>query len=348
VRRGSVVQLVLLGMLFGAGAAAVALLVPWLPDSASKQADRIDFVFWFVTVICIAIFALVAAVIVYSLVKFRAGPEDDSDGPPIHGHTGLEIAWTAVPAALVTAISIVSAVVLAQNGHFPSASASAQRDPTKSLVVDVAAQQFSWLFKYPGYGNATSSTLRLPLRTPVQLRLRSLDVIHSFWVPEFGQKQDAVPGLTTKLVITPTRLGTFPVICTELCGLGHALMRSEAIVMSTQGFSAWAKQQQGGGQTGGTGGGGPSGKQLFASNGCDGCHTFKPANATGKVGPDLDNLPEEAKRAGQPLEQFIRESIVKPDAYVEPGYPKGVMPGTFASLPASQIDALVKFLEGAK
>jgi cytochrome c oxidase subunit II len=336
-------------MLFGAGAAAVALLVPWLPDSASKQADRIDFVFWFVTVICIAIFALVAAVIVYSLVKFRAGPEDDSDGPPIHGHTGLEIAWTAVPAALVTAISIVSAVVLAQNGHFPSASASAQqRDPTKSLVVDVAAQQFSWLFKYPGYGNATSSTLRLPLRTPVQLRLRSLDVIHSFWVPEFGQKQDAVPGLTTKLVITPTRLGTFPVICTELCGLGHALMRSEAIVMSTQGFSAWAKQQQGGGQTGGTGGGGPSGKQLFASNGCDGCHTFKPANATGKVGPDLDNLPEEAKRAGQPLEQFIRESIVKPDAYVEPGYPKGVMPGTFASLPASQIDALVKFLEGAK
>jgi cytochrome c oxidase subunit II len=348
VRRGSVVQLVLLGMLFGAGAAAVALLVPWLPDSASKQADRIDFVFWFVTVICIAIFALVAAVIVYSLVKFRAGPEDDSDGPPIHGHTGLEIAWTAVPAALVTAISIVSAVVLAQNGHFPSASASAQRDPTKSLVVDVTAQQFAWLFKYPGYGNATSSTLRLPLRTPVQLRLRALDVIHSFWVPEFGQKQDAVPGLTTKLVITPTRLGTFPVICTELCGLGHALMRSEAIVMSTQGFSAWAKQQQAGGQTGGTGGGGPSGKQLFASNGCDGCHTFKPANATGKVGPDLDNLPEEAKRAGQPLEQFIRESIVKPDAYVEPGYPKGVMPGTFASLPASQIDALVKFLEGAK
>jgi cytochrome c oxidase subunit 2 len=348
VRRGSVVQLVLLGMLFGAGAAAVALLVPWLPDSASKQADRIDFVFWFVTVICIAIFALVAAVIVYSLVKFRAGPEDDSDGPPIHGHTGLEIAWTAVPAALVTAIAIVSAVVLAQNGRFPSASASGQRDPMKSLVVDVTAQQFAWLFKYPGYGNATSSTLRLPLRTPVQLRLRALDVIHSFWVPEFGQKQDAVPGLTTKLVITPTRPGTFPVICTELCGLGHALMRSEAIVMSTKKFSAWAKQQQGGGQTGGTGGGGPSGKQLFASNGCDGCHTFKPANATGKVGPDLDKLPEEARGAGQPLEQFIRESIVKPDAYIAPGYPKGVMPGTFASLPASQIDALVKFLEGAK
>jgi cytochrome c oxidase subunit II len=348
VRRGSIVQLVLLGMLFGAGAAAVALLIPWLPDSASKQADRIDFVFWFVTVICIAIFALVAAVIVYSLLKFRAGPEDDSDGPPVHGHTGLEIAWTAVPAALVTAISIVSAVVLAQNGHLPSASASGgQRDPMKPLLVDVTAQQFAWLFEYPGFGKATSSTLRLPLRTPVQLTLHSLDVIHSFWVPEFGQKQDAVPGLEPKLVITPTRLGTFPVICTELCGLGHALMRSEAIVMTTEKFSAWAKQQQqGGGQAGGAGGGGPSGKQLFASNGCDGCHTFKPAGASGTVGPDLDKLTELARRAGQPLEQFIRESIVKPDAYVEPGYPKGVMPGTFASLPSSQIDALVKFLEG--
>jgi cytochrome c oxidase subunit 2 len=345
VRRGSVVQLVLLGTLFGGGAAAVALLIPWMPDPASKQADRIDFVFWFVTVISIAIFALVAAVIVYALLKFRAPPDDDTDGPPVHGHTGLEIVWTAVPAALVTAIAIVSAIVLAENGRFPSASASGQRDPAKSLVVDVTAQQFAWLFTYPGFGKATSSTLRLPLRTPVQLRLRAKDVIHSFWVPEFGQKQDAVPGLTTKLVITPTRLGTFPVICTELCGLGHALMRSEAIVMTTQKFSAWAKQQQGGA----TAATGPSAKQLFVSNGCDACHTFKPANATGKVGPDLDKLPEEARRAGQPLEQFIRESIVDPNAYVEPGYPKGVMPATFSSLPKQQLGALVQFLaKGSK
>ena len=124
MRRGSIVQLVVLGMLFGAGAAAVALLIPWLPDPASKQADRIDFVFWFVTAICIAIFALVAAVIVYAVFNFRARPDDDEDGPPTHGNTGLEIVWTAVPAALVPAISIVSAVVLTQNEHLPSASAS--------------------------------------------------------------------------------------------------------------------------------------------------------------------------------------------------------------------------------
>ncbi len=350
MRRGSVVQLILLGILFGAAAAAVALLVPWLPDPASKQADRIDFVFWFVTVICIAIFALVAAVIVYALLKFRARPDDDTDGPPIHGHTGLEIVWTAVPAVLVTAISIVSAVVLARNEHLPSASAAAgQRDPLKPLVVRVTAQQFAWLFEYPGFGKVTSSTLRLPLHTPVQLKLFALDVIHSFWVPEFGQKQDAVPGLETHLVITPKRLGTFPVICTELCGLGHALMRSQAIVMTTQKFRAWAKQQQGGATGGAGGAAGPSGKQLFVSNGCDACHTFKPANAKGTVGPDLDKLHQLAQRAGKPLEQFIRESIVDPNAYVAPGYPKNVMPGTFGSLPKQQLDALVQFLaKGSK
>ena len=92
MRRGSIVQLVAIGAVCGAAAAAVALFIPWLPDPASKQAERIDFVFWFVTAISIAIFALVAAVIIYSLIKFRARPDEDADGPPIHGHTGLEIA----------------------------------------------------------------------------------------------------------------------------------------------------------------------------------------------------------------------------------------------------------------
>jgi cytochrome c oxidase subunit 2 len=328
---------------FGAVATAVALFITWLPRPASEQADRIDFVFWFVTAICIAIFALVAAVIVYAVFNFRAGPDDDSDGPPVHGHTGLEIVWTAVPAVLVTAIAVVSAVALGRNEHVPRAAAGST-DPLKPLVVDVTAQQFAWLFKYPGYNDATSSTLRLPVHTTVQLRLRALDVIHSFWVPEFGQKEDAVPGLVTKLVITPKRLGTFPVICTELCGLGHALMRSEAQVMTATKFKHWAGSQCAGG--GGGGGGGPSAKALFVSNGCNGCHTFKPAGANGTVGADLDKLAEEARRAGKPLEEFIRESIVNPNAYVEPGYQKGVMPGTYSSLPKAQLDALVQFLVG--
>ncbi|MGB2874532.1 MAG: cytochrome c oxidase subunit II [Gaiellaceae bacterium] len=340
MRRGSVAQLVAIGAVCGAGAAAVALLIPWLPHAASRQAGRIDFVFWFVTAISIAIFSLVAAVILYSLVKFRVRPDDDSDGPPIHGHTGLEIAWTAVPAALVTSISIVSAVVLAKNDQLPHASAAAAADPLRPLVVDVTAQQFFWTFKYPAFHNVASSTLKLPLNAPVKLRITSVDVTHSFWVPEFGQKQDAVPGSVNNLAITPDRVGTFPVVCTELCGLGHALMRSRAEVMSSKSFLSWAKGQQ-------KKVGGPastSGKAVFANNGCSTCHTFKPAGASGKIGPDLDKLPAEAQRAGQPLEQFIRQSIVDPNAYVEPGFPKGLMPTIFANLPKAQLDALVAYL----
>ena len=113
MRRGSIVRITIYGVLAGILASLVAVLVPWLPTSASEEMDRIEFTFWFTTVICIGVFAVVAAAIVYSVLKFRVQPEDDSDGPPIHGHTGLEIVWTAIPAVLVTAISIVSAVVLA-------------------------------------------------------------------------------------------------------------------------------------------------------------------------------------------------------------------------------------------
>jgi cytochrome c oxidase subunit 2 len=345
VRRGSVAQLVAIGIVCGGGAALVAIFIPWLPDPASRQAGRIDFVFWFVTVICIAIFALVAAVIIYAVFKFRAGPDEDLDGPPIHGHTGLEVVWTAVPAALVTAISIVSAIVLAKNDHVPRASAAGRADPLKPLVVDVTAQQFAWSFQYPGFNKLTSATLKLPLRAPVELRITSLDVTHSFWVPEFGQKQDAVPGSVNKLIITPDKNGTYPVICTELCGLGHAVMRSRAEVMPAQQFLSWAKGQQK--KLGGPAG--TSGKAVFTANACDSCHTFTPAGANKKIGPDLDNLRQEAQRAGKPLEQFIRQSIVDPTAYVEPGYPNGIMPQTFSSLPKAQLDALVTYLaQGAK
>ncbi len=105
MRRGAIVRLVTIGLLAAAVATAVALLIPWLPAQESKEAERIDFVFWFVIAICIAVFAVVAAVTVYSVVKFRARPDDDSDGPPIHGHTGIEIAWTAIPTVLVTVIA---------------------------------------------------------------------------------------------------------------------------------------------------------------------------------------------------------------------------------------------------
>ena len=328
MRRGSLFQLIVIGVLIGGAVSAVALLIPWLPPSASVERGRIDLVFWIVTAICIAIFAIVFAVSIFSYMRFRARPDDDSDGPPIHGHTGLEIAWTAVPTVLVVVIAVVSAVALAKNDNIPA----------DHMTVEVTAQQFAWSFKYPGGGDVTTTELRLPLNRSTELELRALDVIHSFWVPQFGQKQDAVPGITTHLKITPDKLGTFPVICTELCGLGHALMRSRAIVMEPAAFQKWLAEAKKG--ISGPG----AGLAVFNNNGCGGCHTFEPANSTGTVGPDLDDLAASAKKAGKPLEPFVRESIVNPDGYVTPGYAPNIMPKTFGSLPKSQLDALVEYL----
>jgi cytochrome c oxidase subunit II len=230
LRRGSIVQLILFAIVASAAGLTLALVPGWLPDSASDEAGRIDFIFWFVTAICVFIFAIVAAVLIYAVFKFRAQPDDDSDGPPIHGHTGLEILWTAIPTVLVTAIAIVSAIVLAKND-------AAGANPLK---VDVFAQQFFWSYSYPGYSNKKSTILRLPVDRSVVLTMHAKDVIHSFWVPEFRQKQDLVPGIHPTVHITPNKLGTYPVVCTELCGLGHALMRSRVVVMKPDAFERWA------------------------------------------------------------------------------------------------------------
>ncbi|MDE3026685.1 MAG: cytochrome c oxidase subunit II, partial [Acidobacteriota bacterium] len=318
MRRGSVSALVGIGVVAGGIAAAVALLLPWLPTPASREAGRIDFVFWFVIGICIFIFSIVVAALLYSIVRFRAAPGDDSDGKPIHGHTGLEIAWTLVPTLLVTAIGIVSAVVLAQNDALGK----------DVLHVDVTAQQFAWTFSYPDEGGVTSSVLRLPKGRSVLLSLHSKDVIHAFWVPDFSQKQDIVPGLTTTLHITPTRLGTFPVVCTELCGLGHALMRSEAIVMDPGAFDAWVK-----GQAQATTSANPAtaGKAVFQDNGCGSCHTLTAAGASGTVGPNLDKLATYAAQFHQAPASFALTQITHPDTFRQPGYPQNVMPRTFGS-----------------
>jgi len=147
----------------------------------------------------------------------------------------------------------VSAVALAENGKLKD----------DRVVVEITARQFAWTFAYPPADAASkpkdeqlcklppeepncpvSGTLRLPAGRQVELRLRALDVIHSFWVPEFRQKQDAVPGIVTRVAVTPTNPADGTVICTELCGLGHALMRAPLIVMKEDAFDSWRSEQE--------------------------------------------------------------------------------------------------------
>ena len=334
MRRGSILQLVLIGLIAGAIATVVAVAVPWLPDPASKQAERIDFVYWFATVISLVIFAVVCAVMIYAMINFRAKPGDWSDGPPVHGNTTIEIIWTIIPAILVTAISIVSAIVLAQNGHAG----------TNPLIVKVQGEQFAWQFTYPN--GKTYPILRLPIDRGVRLEITSRDV-HPF-VLGAGVRAEAGrrprPGQHARDHAQPPR---------PLPGHLHRALRPRALVDAqlvvrpdegrlrevVQASSPVTAPSP-------TGGAGVSaGALIFTSNGCSACHTFTPIPAaTGKVGPDLDDLTAAAKKAGQPLEDYIRQSIIDPNAYITPGYQPGVMPTTYnhTIVPHTNIEVLAQ------
>ena len=320
LRRGAIVALISIAFVVAAITTGIAYFVDWLPEQASEERQGIDLVFWVTVGICIFFFAVVAAVSIYSGMKFRVRPDDESDGAPIHGHTGLEIVWTAVPTICVTIIAVLSAVVLAQND-----------DPKGvPLRVEVLAQQYAWQFTYPEQGGIKATSLYLPIDRSTKLILRARDVLHSFWVPEFGQKQDAVPGIVTTLVITPTKTGEYRLLCTELCGLGHALMRTRAIVLSQADFEAWTQNQaQGGGGTTTGGGGEIDAKGIFTSN-CAACHTLSKAGTSGKVGPNLDELSLEPAD----VEEQIRKG-------------GGGMPPFENQLSDAEIKALVQYLTGS-
>jgi cytochrome c oxidase subunit 2 len=232
--------MVAFGVVAAAIGIAVGLSINWFPTDASTQASNIRTFYDVMIIVSVPIFVLVATVILYSVWKFRMRPGQElQDGPPIHGNTRLEVVWTAVPAFLILGLCTYAFTVLQSN----------EKNHPGAMVVNVTARQFAFEFSYPRSAGpqVVSADLYLPNDQPVLFKLRSLDVIHSFFVPQFSEKIDAVPGITTTLRVTPTRIGTYPVECTELCGAGHSLMRSAVHVLSPPAFRAWLSSQTPGG-----------------------------------------------------------------------------------------------------
>ena len=330
MRKSLIIQLLAIAVVIGVLAFVVGFWIDWLPPLASEEGGRIDDLYVVVSAICLVIFAIVASVSLYALVKFRARPDDDEDGKPIHGNTVLELFWTAIPTVLVTAIARVLERRAGEERGLPN----------PHRTIDVTAEQFAWSFGYPEANLDLVPELYVPLGETIELELTAKDVIHSFWVPEWRVKQDAVPGTSQHIIVTPTKTGRFPIICTELCGIGHSTMRNWVNVLPPDEFEQWLKDQQAqGGGDGGGGGGEADGKALFTEQGCVGCHALADAGSTAEVGPNLDMvLPGQS-------EEFVRESIVDPDAQIAEGYQPGVMPSNFGdTLSDEQLDALVKYL----
>jgi len=313
--------MVVIGVVVTAIAIPLALIIPWFPANGSIQAGNVRTLYTVLLIATVPIFVLVETVVLFSVWKFRMRPgQEEMDGPPIHGNTRLEVVWTAVPAILIVSLCTYAYTVLRSNEN------SKQGERT----VNVTTRQFAFEFSYPisPGKQVVSPVLYLAKDQPVVFKLRSLDVIHSFFVPSFSEKLDAVPGIVTTLRVTPNALGVFPVECTELCGAGHSLMRSSVHVVSEAAFASWLRSQPINGPppvgtpppnvinavpgyavvpgASSSSSAAPStssssssssasstsaeaGKAVFTGQaGCSGCHTLAAAGATGTVGPDLD------------------------------------------------------------
>jgi cytochrome c oxidase subunit 2 len=248
-----------IGLIASAIGIAIALAIDWFPVNAAKSTKQIDTLWDVLLIVSVPVFVLVMTVAIYSVIRFRAKPGDRSDGAPIHGSTRLEIVWVLVPFIIVSVLAAYAWIVLD----------NVEAKKKNELQVRVIAQQFAWHFQYPQYGNVTKDTLYLPKDRPVVFDLVTRDVIHSFWVPSFRLKSDVVPGLTTHIRLTPSRIGRYDVVCAELCGLGHSTMRQFATVVDTPAFATWVKQKS---PTGGAGSAGGAG-----SSASDGAHTIPAA-----------------------------------------------------------------------
>ena len=219
---------------------ALSYAIHWFPARASVQAGRTDTLYHVLVIACIPIFVLVVTVVLYCAWQFHMKPgEELKDGPPIHGNTRLEVFWTVAPAVLLLSMLSYSFVVLRDNEKKPAG---------REYLIGVTAQQFEWTFQYPpsvtGGAPVQSDQLYLPDHQPVKFQLHSKDVIHAFWVPAFRLQEDVVPGITVSYRATPDRLGTYPIVCNLLCGLGHSLMRTALHVVTPAQFQAWLRSQQ--------------------------------------------------------------------------------------------------------
>jgi cytochrome c oxidase subunit 2 len=209
-----------------------------LPGRASTYAGQIDAMFWVIAAITGLLFVIVEAGLLYFLVKYRARP--GRRAAYIEGSTRAEVVWTALPALILVALAVASARVWAKVKD-------PRNFPANAVPVRVEAKQFEWNVTYPGpdgaLGTADDFTkrndLRVPVGRPVLVHLAAQDVIHSFFVPEFRIKQDAVPGMEIPVWFEATETGEFELACAELCGLGHYRMRGTVRVLTPEAFEAW-------------------------------------------------------------------------------------------------------------
>jgi cytochrome c oxidase subunit 2 len=314
----------------GASLAGCAGSPTFLLPNSSISADQAD-LYSILIYLSIGVFVLVIGWLLYNIIRFRRRAGDDTLPKQVHGNTPLEITWTVLPILLV-AVLFVLTVRTVNAVAAPSSSGD-------DVNVTVVGHRWWWEFDYPDYGFVTANEMHVPVGATVQIDVESVDVIHSFWVPQLSGKADAIPGQTNHLWFKADQIGEYHGQCSEYCGLNHANMRIKLVVESQDDFDAWAKNQQApppepqGDQA-------ATGHKMIASGICSNCHALGESQAEGLVGPNLNHLFSRSVFAGAtyPLtENNIRRWLTENDQ-MKPGNDMSV------NLTQDDVDALMAYL----
>ncbi len=252
------------------------------------------------------VFFLIHGLVIYAAIRYRRRSDDDAP-KQIHGHTALELTWTAIPALILAIVAVFTVSTVIQTNKIDNAKST--------LQVTVTGHQWWWEYAYPGLGVVTANELHIPTGRKVQIKLESVDVIHSFWPPRLAGKVDVIPGVENHMQIQADAPGEFEGQCAEFCGIAHSRMRLRVIAQSPADFDKWVSDQKV--VPGATAGGeAAEGAQLFQSRGCPGCHTIQGVSE-GKIGPNLTHLFSRETFAGSLLpldDEHLRRWLRNPQA----------------------------------
>ncbi len=303
--------------------------LPLFPEQASTFAERVDALYYYLLSVSGFFVLLIFALIFLFAIKYRRRSEDEQPRP-ILGSIPLEVIWIAIPFILV----------MVMFGWGASLYFTAFSPPADALEIFVVGKQWMWKVQHPE-GRREINELHVPIGYPVKLTMTSQDVIHSFYVPAFRIKMDAVPGRYTSTWFQASKTGTFHLFCAEYCGTAHAGMGGQVVVMKPSEYEQWLRT------------GAPeeplaaAGERLFQQLGCSGCHS---PNSTVRA-PPLEGIygkpmPLQSGHVVTADESYIRDSILLPQKDVVAGYAP-VMPtfqGRISEEELMQIIAYIRSL----
>jgi cytochrome c oxidase subunit 2 len=308
---------------------------PIAQGEVSRIAGQVDGVFLFITLMGLIFFIITQGFLIYFAVKYRRKKrEEPAETPYITGNRWLEAFWIVIPSLVVLIIFFYGYTVF----H------DIRTPPPNAVEIQVTARQWLYQFTYPD-GRTTVNEVRVPVGKPVKFLMKSTDVLHGFYLPDFRVKQDILPGSYTYLWVEPEKEGRYDIFCTQYCGTGHSTMRAVMIVMSPEDYEHWAKQEE----KPKTLSLAQQGEELVEHSGCLGCHSL---DGTTKVGPTLKGLFGRTVTLsdGKTVvanEDYIRESIVNPGAKVVKGFPP-IMPTFQGVLKDDEINAVIAYLKTVK